>query len=507
MKQLSIPLFLSFVLLSTELGAAIHLDVQSRSLRHLNKRGTLTGSSSLTDSSNIGYYVNLTLGGAEFKVQIDTGSSDLYVAGTVPDSNDTGKTSGVTYAVGAVEGPIKTAKMDFLGYTVDDQAFLNIEANSDNETAGTGLIGLGPHTGSQIQSTLGNGTGDPPLDRIFQQNTSTPNYITVLLGRANDKFDEAPGNLTVGEVLPGYDNITSQPRLKVSVLQSSESGGQHWQTLLDADGVIGPDGNVVDVTTVVSSTSNDKQLTVVFDTGYSLPQVPSAVARAFYENVPDAKLVDVPDLDGEIWQVPCDYEINVTFKFGGISFPINPLDTSMDLNGTDGTGDKTCYGSFQPMQAAQSDLYDIIFGMAFLRNVYVLIDFGDFVDNTTSRADPYIQLLSLSNDSAQLHADFVAIRGDANWNPSSSVSSWVKHHVALAIGLGVAAGILVLGGALFAFQSYRRRRLARTPAGFMNFQSSYKPLTDPAPQEAHDLHLMGGSHQQQSYANPWDARY
>jgi len=100
----------------------------------------------------------------------------------------------------------------------------------------------------------------------------------------------------------------------------------------------------VDVTTGVSSTSNNQQLTVVFDTGYSLPQVPSDVAKAFYESVPGAELVNIAQLDGPIWQIPCDYEINVTFKFGGVSYPINPLDTSLDLNGTDNNGNPVCYG-------------------------------------------------------------------------------------------------------------------------------------------------------------------
>lgn len=121
---------------------------------------------------------------------------------------------------------------------------------------------------------LGNGSGDPPLDRIFQLDKSTPNYITVLLGRADDPKDPIQGNLTIGEVLPGYSNLTSQPKLNVTVLPNTEAVGQHWQTLLDADGIIGPNGRVVDVTTGVASTSNDKQLTVVFDTGYTLAQVP-----------------------------------------------------------------------------------------------------------------------------------------------------------------------------------------------------------------------------------------
>ena len=245
-------------------------------------------------------------------------SADLYVAGDVKSSNDTGKSSGVTYAVGAVKGmfislemvicvcskrgslvagEIRTATMDFLGYTVENQAYrkhrepalnehhvtrltVQISPNSDNQTEGTGLIGLGPHTGSNIQQTLGNGTGNPPLDRIFQQNTSTPNYLTVLLGRSEDKDDDdVPGNITIGEILSGYETISSQPKLNVTELKLTEQTAQHWQTLLDADGIIGPNGKSVDVTTGVSSTSNDKQLTVVFDTGYSLPQVPRYVAH------------------------------------------------------------------------------------------------------------------------------------------------------------------------------------------------------------------------------------
>lgn len=185
--------------------------------------------------------------------------------------------------------------MDFLGYTVENQAYrksrlhsmheyrsnchaVQINPNSSNQTEATGLIGLGPHTGSNIQQTLGNGTGNPPLDRIFQQNTSTPNYLTVLLGRSEDKDDDdVPGNITIGEILPEYQAVSSQPKLSVTELKLTEQTAQHWQTLLDADGIIGPNGKVVDVTTGVSSTSNDKQLTVVFDTGYSLPQVPRYV--------------------------------------------------------------------------------------------------------------------------------------------------------------------------------------------------------------------------------------
>ena len=103
---------------------------------------------------------------------------------------------------------------------------------------------------------------------------STPNFITILLGRDDDPSDKFPGDLTVGEVVPGYEAVSSQPKLPVSQVAVNDQSDQHWQTLLDADGVIGPDGKSIDIKTQVQATSNKKQLTAVFDSGFSLPQVP-----------------------------------------------------------------------------------------------------------------------------------------------------------------------------------------------------------------------------------------
>lgn len=90
-----------------------------------------------------------------------------------------------------------------------------------------------------------------------------------------------------------------------------------------------------------------------------------AVADAFYGRVPNATLANVTGL-GEVYTLPCDVELNVTFKFGNVSYPIHPLDTSMDLSETDALGNKICIGSFQPiLDDAVSSTYDMILGMAF----------------------------------------------------------------------------------------------------------------------------------------------
>ena len=138
-----------------------------------------------------------------------------------------------------------------------------------------GILGLGPNRSSKIHASLKyQPQGDTVLDRIFQQNVSAPNFLTVLLGRSKDPTDKFPGNITVGEILQGLKNVTNQPREPVTTLQPSAAANQHWQVLIDEDGIIGPDGRPIQVQTRVKGSQNPKQLTAIFDTGFSLAQVP-----------------------------------------------------------------------------------------------------------------------------------------------------------------------------------------------------------------------------------------
>jgi hypothetical protein len=74
-------------------------------------------------------------------------------------------------------------------------------------------------------------------------------------------------------VLPGYEGVSSQPKLPVTSVMVP--GNQHWMTLLDENGIIGPDGQPITIKTQVTNTSYPNNATVVFDTGFTLPQVPS----------------------------------------------------------------------------------------------------------------------------------------------------------------------------------------------------------------------------------------
>jgi hypothetical protein len=68
----------------------------------------------------------------------------------------------------------------------------------------------------------------------------------------------------------------------------------------------------------------------------------SYIASAIYSGAKGAQLVNVTGLS-VVWVVDCTAEINVTFKIGGQSYPIHPLDVTREA--VDSNGDKLCYGT------------------------------------------------------------------------------------------------------------------------------------------------------------------
>lgn len=69
-------------------------------------------------------------------------------------------------------------------------------------------------------------------------------------------------------------------------------------------------------------------------------QVPSAVTDAFYGRVPGAVWIE----EATLWEVPCDYELNVTFIFAGVEYPIHPLDLTQFLGVNETSGADICAG-------------------------------------------------------------------------------------------------------------------------------------------------------------------
>jgi hypothetical protein len=459
--------------LSCLFSCLLFLDLSNALQMQMNGRRTPptlvsreVGVSSLNNSADISYYTDITLNGTTFSVLIDTGSSDLWVVGSVSGAVNTGSKASVTYAVGSVSGPIDLANLEFGGYTVPDQAYISASASSSNPS-GQGLIGLGPNSGSNVYAAIPSNVGASVCDRIFLQNTSAPNFITVNLGRTDDPDSDFPGNITISEVLEGLESVTSQPKNDVTLVSIHDTGDQHFQVLLDSGGMIGPDNQSISYTTVIESTSNSNQATAVFDTGFSLSQVPTTVATAFYSRFSGAEFANVTNI-GAVYLVPCNLEVNLTFEISNVRYPIHPLDATIEpsILGLDNVknseGVDCCIGLFQPISFDEGSdpTFDLILGMSFLRNVYALFNYGDFITSSTnnsesSRGDPYVQLLS-TTDPAQAHLDFVNSRlggvdttGSQTLGPptsegSSGSSSSSSSHKTLYFALAIGAGALAL---------------------------------------------------------------
>ncbi|EIW81184.1 acid protease [Coniophora puteana RWD-64-598 SS2] len=552
MKRLSLTLGLTALLNAV---AAVHVPMSGRQVERssptsLRKRTSVSGSTEVDSYYNMAYSIDVTLGGVPLSLMIDTGSSDLFSNTKIQNANDQQYSVTTNYAEGESSGEIYSATLHFADYVIPNQFFgYAPDAPTAGENGG-GIVGLGPALGSLIRT---NGTNtsaaDPPLDRIFVMDNTTDNYVAILLDRSDDPDDPYPGDLAVCETLTQYTAVRDQPKLAVS------TDTQHWGTFLDQDGLKLPNGTRIDIKTNVTqpTTSN---ATVVFDTGYTFPQVPGYVSDALYGNITGAKF-NVSD-EGSFWVLPCDAEISASFYFSGIEFPIHPLDLNMEVE------EGVCVGAFQPYAVDPAQvgggevIYDMILGMGFLRNAYLLIDFGSRTDiDTPSDGPVFIQLLSITN-ATEASEDFKQARANSSGTDtgdlseleggsdgdlsdedfsdedlsssryksgsSSSTSHKAKKLAAWVIGIIVAAIVLVLllvCGACYCCFCRRKRGAAKSgPAteyrqympGY-GAQEVYRPLNEPSPRGAEDMVIKsagGGvqpSYSEQQYKTAWDAQH
>jgi hypothetical protein len=192
------------------------------------------------------------------------------------------------------QGPVRFADLTIAGITVPNQAFsafscfsflpssnhclpvlpVQVVPSSD-APEGTGLIGLGPHVGSSIRDALNSSAGDPPLDRIFNQDLSVANYITLLLARPNNTAGDYTSEMTISEILPQYQDIANQPKIPVTIVPSQVSSQQHFSILLDSNGIIGPNGKSIQTNSNATAAPNydPHRFQTVIDSGFTLPQL------------------------------------------------------------------------------------------------------------------------------------------------------------------------------------------------------------------------------------------
>ncbi|KAG6861612.1 hypothetical protein C0995_014519 [Termitomyces sp. Mi166 len=362
------------------------------------------------------YMADMVVGGTNYTVQLDTGSSDLWIKGAttpLPNSTQTSITYNLTYAIGWVYGHVAYASVEFADLSISSQALLDV-SSAQNPTlgyGGNGLVGLGFTSLSTIDALVnhtGASTGRSLLYNMFAANPKEPNFLSFSLQRSTEANGEIEGIFSIGEYEPEYAAVMNQTAIPTWPVNSPK----RWDVLLDAVIVNHANDTIVLPTTDVVGAPTNKAV-VLMDSGSSFTSVddiavlfglyaPKAICDAIYGGISGAKF----DSASGQWIVPCDFEIDIALQIGGQVFPVHPLDVTPSGLASNGV----CVGSFVPQTVSVgAGEFDWLIGDNFLRSVYSIYDFGDF-DESGNMGNPYMKLLSLV-DPNQASIEFTSARG------------------------------------------------------------------------------------------------
>ncbi|KAJ7153260.1 aspartic peptidase domain-containing protein [Mycena filopes] len=425
-----LALFLSFAIVRQSFGLTLCASPISHSVRDSQTGASLQSLSNInyTDAGGtlaqfpFRYATNITLNAQDFKVAIDTGSSDLWVKPSPSHDfsfNDTGTPITEVYGGGNVSGTIGFASARMGGYSYDNQSFINATVDDVGIVLVglDGLIGLsftgaiGTSDGaSQIVATVVQNGSDPNsvqpfLFNIFAQTPEQNNFIGISLSRTDDLEGSADASFTINEVDETYADVLNAPVLPLFDVSPGPSsvfgaGERRWRILVDA---IEVDGVNVSMPASVAGAPAGKLVTVM-DTGSPFGSIPTDLFNTIYSSIPGAKNTVQNGVSG--WLIPCNTTSIVSVWIGGQPFPIHPLDLS-DVGMDPDTNSLICASTFDPFDGVPTVL-DIIFGDTFLRNVYSIFNFGDAISNSpTGKAS--MQLLSQTNATAAI-ADVLNVR-------------------------------------------------------------------------------------------------
>ncbi|KAJ8522212.1 hypothetical protein ONZ45_g1146 [Pleurotus djamor] len=367
----------------------------------------------LHNEHDLPYGINITIGGQDIILNLDTRSSDLWVYH--PDiqvSNSAAVTANLSYGDGYVSGPVDFTTIEFAGDKVPSQAFIHVNETVHQEclenTAISGVIGLGLNCTASIVSTVleksfGVATtfGRSLIGNIFYQNqfTGHGNYFTLLYGRTDVDLKEKAGIFTISEIAEGYEAIVDAPKLKSPL-------PDYWSVVIDGMRM----GNQTHPFATVVPGLPEGQGAAVVDTGYSTPWIPQHCVDWIYGALPGAVSVyDAPEFQaiGANWLFPCNEMQDVVLMIGGIEYPLHPLDLSkmvtVPLNGQNTT---FCYNLYQNYPEGVS--WDLILGDPFLKSVYISYNHGSMDASGAHTEDRYVQILSTTTlDKARKEFDTI----------------------------------------------------------------------------------------------------
>ncbi|KAI0824072.1 aspartic peptidase domain-containing protein [Trametes gibbosa] len=391
---------------------------------HYNQHGV-----GVSTADDLVYTVDITLGGQNFTVMFDTGSTDLWINSQNLElmlTNTTDLAITEVYGIGQVDGTLQFAELKIGDYVVPSQAFVNATQITDFDLNVDGILGMSFDVsnifvaveaawGTECGSVLGRSF----INNLFAENPSVPNNFDVQLGRTDAQDEDALGTFVISNHAPHFKHVTKAPKLP-------RVGTSRWTFSVDGMAV---NGESFEFQPTAQPVAPDSRLVALLDTGFSFPPIPPAAVDAIYKSIPGS--VFWPSQNTYV--VPCNSSTMLSFFFGGQEFPVHPLDltfpyaTTVFQNGVQKSV-AICIGTYQYFTLDPTSFdFDLALGDAFLRSVYASFDYGDFDPVTNVEGVPFVQLLSTTNNRTAL-AEFFEERAKtlANLPPTISPAEFIR---------------------------------------------------------------------------------
>ncbi|CAG8585398.1 7213_t:CDS:1 [Acaulospora morrowiae] len=307
------------------------------------------------DSLDYYYYIQISIGGQDFNVLLDTGSSNLWIPNKDCTSSacvnhnkfDSSQSSTfkpsnyywiIYYGISitsSVYGIVGQDTVKVAGLTSEDQTFGLAIYESDDFAPYSfdGILGLG-------LDSLNTMPAPTLVSALVEQNQIEP-LFGIHLSHYLNFSDQS--SITFG----GVDE--SQFRGEITFNPVSNPAG-YWQ--IDVDDVL------VDNSPVGFTGKN-----AITDTGTTEIYLPLADAQAIHDLIPGSWLAPTKDF----FIIPCDHSAVVAFKFGGVSYEMPAMDLIFYP-----IGGNECISNIAVGAINGSDTW--LVGATFLKNVYSVYD-------------------------------------------------------------------------------------------------------------------------------------
>ncbi|KAK9469004.1 aspartic peptidase domain-containing protein [Lipomyces arxii] len=363
----------------------VHFPIEGRTpkerfVRQKLRRRDANSTATMDIQNNIdkgAYLTNLTIGSPpqSVVVQVDTGSSDLWVQsstnlGCTTSQNfctltrtfdsassstfdDLSEAFDITYADGtSASGVFCQDTLTFNDVTLNDFTF----GLAENSSSSVGVFGIGYAANEVARNQYENlpellvseGVIGVKAYSLWLNDLDASNGNILFGGVDLAKFT---GELVTVDTIPTFQDIFAHFMLSVTDVSVSNSTGQS--------------------TTVFSSDNLDNSITVILDSGTTYGILPADIVSGIASAIGSASFAD----DYNLYIVDCSLEnsseqVNITFNSAAsLSIGLDQLVVPLEFNSA---GNTLCALGVQPDSSGSSGPY--LLGDAFLRSGYIVYD-------------------------------------------------------------------------------------------------------------------------------------